>query len=55
MKTATVYAETIAILAAAAIAVHFLAGVDWPWAITAGAAVAVVLRSLLHHKSRLTL
>jgi hypothetical protein len=51
MKTVTVYAEAVAILAAVAIAVHFLARFDWPWAITAGAAAAVLLRAVLHRKS----
>ena len=51
MKTAALYTEAIATIAAAATALRFLAGLDWPWAITAGAAVAVVLRTVIHHRT----
>lgn len=45
------YAETIAILVVVAAVVHFFGSVDWPWAIAAGAAAAVILRSLVHRKT----
>jgi membrane protein implicated in regulation of membrane protease activity len=51
MKTPTLYAETLAVLAAVAVATHFLAGVDWPWSIVAGAGVSVVLRAALRRKT----
>lgn len=51
MKAATLYAETLAVLAAVAVGIHFLAGVDWPWSIVAGAGVSIVLRAVLHGKT----
>jgi hypothetical protein len=46
VKTALLYVETIAILVAVAAAAHFLASLDWPWAIALGGAAASVARAL---------
>jgi hypothetical protein len=51
MKTSLLYAETLATLVAVAVIVHLLTSVDWPWAIAAGAAAAVILRTLIHRKN----
>jgi hypothetical protein len=51
VKSALLYAETIAILVVVAVVVHLLASVDWPWAIAIGAATAVALRALIHRKT----
>jgi hypothetical protein len=50
MSRPAIYAETLAILAAVALAVHVLAGVDWPWAVVAGAMVSVLVRRVIHRK-----
>ena len=47
-KTATHYIEAIAVIAAVAAAVHYLAGLDWPWAIVLGAAASVLGRAVAH-------
>jgi hypothetical protein len=51
MRTATHYAEIAVILVAVATAVHYLAGVDWPWAVVAGAAAATLARGLIHRRT----
>lgn len=51
MKKVLLEAEAIAILAAVAAIVHFIASVDWPWAIVIGAATAVVARRLIHRRT----
>ena len=48
LKTALSYAETIALIAAVFLPVHYLGGVDWPLAIGIGAAASIVLRWLIH-------
>jgi hypothetical protein len=47
-KRAVMYAESLAIIVAVSVAVHYLSGLDWPWAIVIGAATSVVLRRLIH-------
>ena len=47
-KTALSTAENVAVIAAVAVPVHYLAGLDWPWAIVIGAAVSIVSRWLIH-------
>ena len=47
-KRALVYAESVAIIVAVSVPVHYLGGLDWPWAIVVGAATSVVLRGLVH-------
>jgi membrane protein implicated in regulation of membrane protease activity len=49
-NTPTAYAETLVILAAVAAAVHYLVGLDWPWAIVAGAVVSVAARAVLNRR-----
>lgn len=48
MKTALVYGEAVAVIVAVSVPVHYLGGLDWPWAIVIGAGASVVLRSLIH-------
>ena len=45
-KTAFIYAETVVLVAAVSIPVHYLAGLDWPWALVIGAAASIALRWL---------
>jgi hypothetical protein len=47
-KRALVNAESVAIIFAVSAPVHYLGGLDWPWAIVIGAATSVVLRWLVH-------
>ena len=47
-KRALMYAESVAIIVAVSVAVHYLGGLDWPWATVIGAATSVVLRWLVH-------
>ena len=51
LKTTIHYIEAIAGVAAVAAPVHYVAGLDWPWAVFLGAAVVVVLRALSHLRS----
>ena len=46
--TALTYAETVAFIVVVGVAVHYLAGVDWPLAVGIGAAASIVLRWLIH-------
>jgi hypothetical protein len=48
MKTALTYGEAVAVIVAVSVLVHFLGGLDWPWAIVIGGAASVVLRWLIH-------
>ena len=54
MKNTLLYVETTAILVAVAAAVHFVASLDWPWAIALGAAAAVLARVLLQRRLHTT-
>ena len=47
-KTALTYAETLVFIVAISVPVHYLAGLDWPWAIVIGAAASIALRWLIH-------
>ena len=47
LKTMLTYIENAIVIVAVGVSVHYLAGLDWPWAILIGAAVSVVLRWLL--------
>jgi hypothetical protein len=47
-KTALTYAETLVFVVAVSVPAHYLAGLDWPWAIVIGAAVSIALRRLIH-------
>ena len=47
-KTMLTYAETAALVVAVGLPVHYLAGLDWPWAIVIGVAASIILRLLIH-------
>jgi preprotein translocase subunit SecE len=49
-KRATVHTETLVILAVVAVAAHHIVGLDWPWAIVAGAAASLVARAVFHRR-----
>jgi hypothetical protein len=49
-KTAAIYAEALAVIAAVAAATHYLIGLDWPWAIAAGAATSILVRAVIHRR-----
>lgn len=49
-KTAAANAERIAALAAVAVVAHYLVGLDWPWAVVAGAVVALLARAVFHRR-----
>jgi NhaP-type Na+/H+ or K+/H+ antiporter len=40
------YFENVIVILAVGVSVHYLGGLDWPWAILLGAAVSVALRWL---------
>ena len=43
LKTMLTYAENVIVIVAVGVSVHYLGGLDWPWAIVIGAAVSVAL------------
>lgn len=45
---AFMYAETVLVLVAVSLPVHYLGGLDWPWAIGVGAMTSMVVRWLIH-------
>jgi hypothetical protein len=47
-KTALKYAETVALIIAVSVPVHYLGEVDWPLTIGVGAAASIALRWLIH-------
>jgi hypothetical protein len=47
-KNALTYIEAVVIIAAIAIPVHYLGGIDVPWAIVIGAAGSIAVRWLVH-------
>jgi NhaP-type Na+/H+ or K+/H+ antiporter len=47
-KTLLTYIEAVVVIVAVGVSLHYLAGLDWPWAILIGAAVSVALRWLIH-------
>jgi hypothetical protein len=40
--------ENVVVIAAVGVPVHYLTGLDWPWAIVIGAAAIIALRWLIH-------
>lgn len=44
-----IYAENAAVIIVVALVVHYLAGLDWPWAFVIGAGASIVLRWLVDH------
>jgi hypothetical protein len=47
-RKAFMYFEAVAVIVAVAVPVHYLGGLDWPWASAIGAAASVVVRWLIH-------
>ena len=47
-KKAFIYVETVAVIVAVSVPVHYLSGLDWSWAIVIGAATSIVLRWVIH-------
>ena len=47
-KKAFMYVEAVAVIVAVSVSVHYVGGLDWPWAIVIGAATSVVMRWLFH-------
>ena len=47
LNTVLTYVANVTVIVAVGVSVHYLAGLDWPWAILIGAAVLVALRWLL--------
>jgi hypothetical protein len=43
--------ENVAVIGAVGVPVHYLAGLDWPWAILIGGAVLIALRWLLRSEA----
>jgi hypothetical protein len=41
------YVENVIVIVAVGVSLHYLAGLDWPWAILIGGGVSVALRWLL--------
>ena len=48
LKNILTYVENVVVIAAVGVPVHYLTGLDWPWAILIGAAASIVLRWLIH-------
>ena len=46
-KTLLTSLENVVVIGAAGVSVHYLAGLDWPWAILIGGGVSIALRWLL--------
>ena len=47
-KTALNSAGTVLFIGVVAVPVHYLAGLEWPWAIVVGAAASIGLRWLIN-------
>ena len=47
LNTMLTYVANVIVIVAVGVSVHYLGGLDWPWAILIGAAVLVALRWLL--------
>ena len=47
-KTALSYVERVLLIVAVGVPVHYLGGLDWPWAIVIGAAASIALGWLIH-------
>ena len=51
LETVLTYLENVLIIVAVGVSVHYLAGLDWPWAMLIGAAISVALRWLIHSRA----
>ena len=47
LNTMLTYVANVIVIVAVGVSVHYLGGLDWPWATLIGAAVLVALRWLL--------
>ena len=47
-KTTAQYIQAIAAIAVVAAGVHYLTGLEWPWAIVIGASASILFRALTH-------
>jgi hypothetical protein len=47
LKTMLTSIENVIVIVAVGVSAHYLAGLDWPWAILIGGAVSVALRWLV--------
>lgn len=43
--------ENVIVIAAVGASLHYLAGLDWPWAVLVGAGVSLALRRLLRSRT----
>jgi hypothetical protein len=48
-KTTVQYIQATAVITAVAAVVHYLTGLEWPWAILIGASASILLRVVLRH------
>jgi hypothetical protein len=51
LKRLLTYAGNVIVIVAVGIPIHYLAGLDWPWAILIGAGLTVALRWLIRNGS----
>jgi len=47
LKTILSFVENVIVIVVVGVSLHYLGGLDWPWAILIGAAVSVALRWFL--------
>ena len=47
LNTMLSFVEKVIVIVAVGVSLHYLGGLDWPWAILIGAAVSVALRWFL--------
>ena len=47
LETMLSFVENVIVIVVVGVSLHYLGGLDWPWAILIGAAVLVALRWLL--------
>jgi hypothetical protein len=51
LDRALTYVANVVVIAAVALPVHYLTGLDWPWAMLIGGAVLVALRRLMRREA----
>lgn len=51
LKTFPTYVANVIVIGAVGLSLHYLAGLDWPWAVLIGAGVSVALRLLIGSRS----
>ncbi len=50
LKSSLRYIETALFTAAVCVPVHYVTGIDWPWAIAIGLGASILLRALIHRR-----